>query len=176
MKGSSIRWQVPAGIALLTAAAVSGPGTAEATTPERVARCSTDSLSVSLGPGEGAAGHFYVPVLFTNDGQAACRIGGHPDVAYFAGADRHQVGDAAARLPEPTPTVVLRTGQTATAWLDQVNVDNYDPVACAPTPVSGLRVYPPGDTVPVLLTEPNARGCARHMDGQYQLTIRAVRR
>ncbi|MGW4527315.1 DUF4232 domain-containing protein [Amycolatopsis sp. NPDC004378] len=136
-------------------------------------RCTTAALRVSLGQGEGAAGHFYVPVLFTNTGNA-CGITGYPGVSYFAGSDEHQVGAAAIRDPGPVPRVVLQQGQSASAWVDEVNADNYDPAECDPTPVTGLRVYPPGDTQAVLLPQPGARACAQEMPGQRTLAVRAV--
>jgi len=142
-------------------------------TTAAVGTCRTDSLRVTLGPGQGAAGHYYVPIVFTNTGRT-CAITGFPGVSYYAGADHHQVGDAASREPGPIPTIVLGAGESAFAWLNQVNVDNYDPAVCQPVAVTGLRVYPPDNTGPVLLPEPNARGCVRPMAGQ-QLTVRAVR-
>lgn len=138
-----------------------------------IARCATAALRVSLGQGEGAAGHYYVPIRFTNTG-TPCSIAGYPGVSYFAGADQHQVGDAAVRDPGPAPRLVLQRGQSASAWVDQVNVDNYDPAQCAPEPVTGLRVYPPANTVPVLLAQPGARACTRHMDGQRPLAVQPV--
>ncbi|MEU7788959.1 DUF4232 domain-containing protein [Amycolatopsis sp. NPDC049159] len=140
-----------------------------------ITRCATAALRVSLGPGDGAAGHLYVPVSFTNTGRA-CTITGYPGVSYFAGGDHHQVGEAAVRDPGATPVLVLRRGQSAVAWVDQVNPDNYDPAVCGPTPVTGLRVYPPGGTAPVLLPEPGARACAKHLPGRRTLAVQAVRR
>ncbi|WIY00523.1 DUF4232 domain-containing protein [Amycolatopsis mongoliensis] len=135
--------------------------------------CTTTALKISLGQGDSAAGHFYVPVVFTNTG-GPCRITGYPGVSYYAGGDHHQVGDAAARDAGPTPVLVLQRGQAASAWVNQVNVDVYDAAECAPAPVTGLRVYPPGNTVPVLLPEPGARACTKHMPDQRPLSVRAV--
>lgn len=164
---------------LVAACGVAGTGAAqsatrtESTAGSTTAACRTESLRVSLGPGEGAAGHHYVPIVFTNAGPT-CAITGFPGVSYYAGMDNHQVGDAAARDPEPIQRVVLRAGESAYAWLNQVNVDNYDPAVCQPVGATGLRVYPPDNTAPALLPEPGARGCARHMAGQDQLTVRAA--
>ncbi|GAB3147063.1 hypothetical protein GCM10027258_39870 [Amycolatopsis stemonae] len=135
--------------------------------------CITAALHISLGHGEGAAGHFYVPIRFTNTG-TPCGITGYPGVSYFAGADHHQVGDAAVPDPGPVPRLVLQPGQSASAWVDQVNVDNYDPALCGPQPVTGLRVYAPGNTVPVLLPQPGARACTQHMEGRRTLAVQAV--
>jgi len=157
-----------------TTAATSTPDTSAPGTTTATVQCRTEALRVTLGQGDGAAGHYYAPIVFTNTGHA-CTMTGYPGVSYYAGADQHQVGDAAAREPEQVPTIALRTGESAYAWLNQVNVDNYDPAACQPQAAAGLRVYPPDNTAPVVLPEPNARGCARHLAGQQQLTVRAVR-
>ncbi|QUQ64095.1 DUF4232 domain-containing protein [Kutzneria sp. CA-103260] len=182
-----------AACALIAACGTGGtsaaPATTAATTPTTViatatmsgnppatgatTACATASLRVTLGQGEGAAGHYYVPIVFTNTGRA-CTITGYPGVSYYAGADQHQVGDPAAREPDTVRTLVLGTGESAYAALNQVNVDNFDPAVCQPVAATGLRVYPPNNTGSVLLPEPNARGCARSMVGQQQLTVRAV--
>ncbi|MFC0432012.1 DUF4232 domain-containing protein [Kutzneria buriramensis] len=162
--------------ACATTSTVATPSTTASTvatsTTAAAAPCRTESLRVSLGQGEGAAGHHYVPIVFTNAGPA-CTITGFPGVSYYAGADQHQVGDAAAREPGAPTAIVLGPDSSAYAWLNQVNVDNYDPAVCQPVAATGLRVYPPDNTAFVLLPEPNARGCTRPMDGQ-QLTVRAV--
>ncbi|MEU7785569.1 DUF4232 domain-containing protein [Amycolatopsis sp. NPDC049159] len=140
-----------------------------------VKQCTTADLNVKLGQGDMGAGNYFAPVLFTNTG-APCRITGYPGVSYYTGGDHHQVGDAAARDPGATPVVMLQRGRTATAMVDQVNVSHYDAEPCGPTPVTGLRVYPPGTTVPVLLPEPGAHACAKHMPNQRPLSVRAVQR
>lgn len=155
-----------------TSTTASGTTTAGTTTVV-VAACRVGALHVSLGPGEGAAGHYYVPIVFTNTGRT-CTITGYPGVSYYAGADQHQVGDPAAREAGTVRTVTLHTGESAYAWLNQVNVDNYDPALCQPVKVDGIRVYPPDNTSAVLLPEPNARGCSLHLVGQQQLTVRTV--
>jgi hypothetical protein len=130
-------------------------------------------MHITLGSGNGAAGHYYVPIIFTNAG-ATCTITGFPGVFYVGGADQHQIGDAATRESAATPVLVLRNGESASSWVNQVNVDVYDPAVCGPVSADGLRVYPPNNTVPVVLAESNARACANHMVGQDQLTVRTV--
>ncbi|MBE1495753.1 hypothetical protein H4696_002853 [Amycolatopsis lexingtonensis] len=154
----------------------STPRTSAPPATPSITRCTTAALRLSLGQGDGAAGHLYVPVTFTNTGRT-CTITGYPGVSYFAGADHHQVGAAAVRDPSATPTLLLHRGQSAVAWVDQVNIDAYDPAVCGPTPVTGLRVYPPGSTTPVLLPEPGARACTKQLPGgQRTLAVQAVRR
>ncbi|MFE3171624.1 DUF4232 domain-containing protein [Amycolatopsis sp. NPDC059090] len=155
-------------------AALAGTVIANQSASARTASCRTSGLHLALGRGEGAAGHYYVPIVFTNSGRGACALGGHPGVSYVAGPDRHQVGDAAAREPGVAPRLTLAPGQSATAWVDQVDVDVYDPASCAPRSVYGLRVYPPGNTESAIVAEPGARACAKHMPGQRPLAVRAV--
>jgi len=149
------------------------PGTTTPATPVR--QCTTAALAVKLGPSEGAAGHRYTPIVFTNTG-GSCRITGYPGVSFYAGGDHHQVGEAATRDAGSTPAVVLQRGQSASAWVDQLNPGLFDPAQCGPTPVTGLRVYPPGNTVPVLLPQADAQACAKVIPGQRLLSVRAVQR
>lgn len=167
-----------------TSAPVSTPATAKPTTPapprttataSPVRQCTTAALRISLGRWEGALGHRYVPVVFTNVG-APCRITGHPGVSYYGGTDHHQVGEAAVRDPGPRAVLLLHRGESATAWVDQVNVYLYEPEQCGPVPVTGLRVHPPGSTTAVLLPETGANACTKHMPGQRTLGVRAVER
>lgn len=135
--------------------------------------CTTEHLQISLGPSEGAAGSVYTTVIFRNTGSVTCHLGGFPGVSYVAGSDNHQVGAAAEMSGERGADVQLAPGGTAGAALQMVNVANYDPAACQPTPVSGVRVYPPGNTgsqvVPLETT-----GCAGSPPGN-QLTVQAMR-
>ena len=148
------------------------PGTTPATP---VRQCTTAGLTAKLGQSEGAAGHRYTPIVFTNTG-SPCRITGYPGVSFYAGGDRHQVGEAATRDTGSAPVVVLQRGQSASAWVDQLNPGLFDPAQCAPTPVTGLRVYPPGTTVPLLLPQADAQACAKAIPGQRLLSVRAVQR
>jgi hypothetical protein len=111
-----------------------------------------------------------------NDSASACTITGYRGVSYVTGKGGDQVGDAAVRSAGSVSTVTLQPGQQASATVDQVDVANYPAAECQPVDAAGLRVYPPDDTVPVLLSEPHARACARHMPNQHQLSVRPVQR
>ena len=111
-----------------------------------VANCGTAELRGSLGPAEGAAGSVIAPLVLTNVGTRTCELRGFPGVSYVAGDDGHQVGPAAAMSGQRGGEVVLKPGAAAAAQLQMVNVANFDAAVCKPTPVRGLRVYPPGDT------------------------------
>jgi hypothetical protein len=93
-------------------------------------------------------------------------------VSYVAGADGHQVGPAAQETGERAGEVVLRPGGKAQALVQFVQVANFDAAVCQPTPVRGLRVYPPGDTASLFVAA-DGTGCAGTPPGP-QLSVRTV--
>jgi hypothetical protein len=84
------------------------------------------------------------PVDFTNTSGSACTLSGFPQVsAYRAGGA--QVGNAAALDTSVRALrVVLAAGATAHAAV----VDSASAGRCRPVAVAGLRVVPPGQSVP----------------------------
>ncbi|MCP2255534.1 Protein of unknown function (DUF4232) [Prauserella aidingensis] len=134
--------------------------------------CLAADLELALGAGEGTAGTHYRPLRFTNVSDSPCVIHGFPGVSYVAGDDGHQVGTAAYRTGAKGDPVTLRPGSTAHADVGFVQVRNYDPAECKPTPVRGLRVYPPHETNSMYVRAPGT-GCAEFPDGQ-QLTVATV--
>ena len=135
-------------------------------------RCTTAELSGSLSPGEGAAGSVYRTLLLTNTGGRACELTGFPGVSYVTGDGGQQVGPAAAMSGERGGPVRLAAGASAGAELKLVNVANYDAAVCRPTPVRGLRVYPPGDTA-ALFVPVEGTGCAGTPPGD-QLSVQTL--
>ena len=136
-------------------------------------RCTTGELSAGLGPAEGAAGSIYRDLVFTNTGPRTCELRGFPGVSYVTGDDGHQVGPAAVMQGERGGQVPIPPGRTAVAPLQLVNVQNFDPGVCQPTPVRGLRVYPPGDTAS-LFVPMDGTGCAGTPPGP-QLSVQTMR-
>jgi hypothetical protein len=134
--------------------------------------CTVRDLGVSLGASEGTAGTMYRALVFTNTGGRTCTIQGFPGVSFVTGDDGRQVGEAAMRVGEKGPVVTLKPGGTATSPVGFVNISAFDPATCQPTPVLGLRVYPPherkSEFVPFETT-----GCAGEVPGS-QLTVRTV--
>jgi hypothetical protein len=145
---------------------------AEQTDGAGLPRCTTGELSASLGEGGAAAGSTYRPLIFTNTGSRTCELRGFPGVSYVAGDDGHQVGPAAAMSGERGGQVPIPPGGTARAQLQLVNVQNYDPADCAPVPVRGLRVYPPGDTAS-LFVPMDGTGCSATPPGN-QLSVQTI--
>ena len=134
-------------VPLLVAAAAlsSAPLTAASAAPVATSRCTTAQLKAHLGAGSGAAGSVYAPIIWTNKSQATCTLFGYPGVAYVAPSSGNQVGAAATRNPQHSPTMVtIKPGGHASALVQIANYQNYPKANCKPSAVSGLRVYPPG--------------------------------
>jgi len=145
-----------------------GPAPAEPA-GQAPARCTSGRLTGSLGPGDGAAGSVFRPLVLANNGPGRCELHGFPGVSYVAGDDGHQVGSAAAFDGPRGGTVVLAAGQAATARLRLVNVGVFDAAVCRPTAVRGLRIYPPGSTTSIFVAV-DGQGCAGD-PGQAQLRV-----
>ena len=135
-------------------------------------RCTTGELSASLGGGDAGAGSVFRALIFTNTGSRTCELRGFPGVSYVAGDDGHQVGPAAEMSGERGAQVPITPGGTAVAQLRLVNVLNYEEAVCRPTPVRGLRVYPPGDTAS-LFVPMEGTGCAGTPPGS-QLSVQTI--
>jgi hypothetical protein len=85
-----------------------------------------------------------------NVSSVACFVQGYPGVSFVAGADGHQVGNAAVRVAGAAPRVGLSPQRSAAATLAVVDAGNYG-AACQLTAVRGFRVYPPGQTAALYL-------------------------
>lgn len=149
----------------VTGPAASSP--ASGGTPE----CRTADLGFALGPANGTAGTIYIPVQFTNTGTRACEIVGFPGVSYVS-QNGTQVGAPAARQGAAGPAVVLQPGQTASSLVGMVDVGVFSASSCRPTPVAGLRIYPPDQTRAKVVAHPGT-GCAGNPPDP-QLRVRSV--
>ncbi|WP_305094474.1 DUF4232 domain-containing protein [Prescottella sp. R16] len=155
-----------------TTTAQAAAGTLAATTGSD--GCGTDELRVDLGQVQGAAGSSILPLVFTNTGSRTCMLDGFPGVSYTQGGpDGTQVGAAAVRDGDSHGAVSLTPDATATAQVRAVNVANYPADTCAPTPVTGLRVYPPNTTDPMFVPYATT-GCSATGAGITQLSVQAV--
>jgi Protein of unknown function (DUF4232) len=137
-----------AGLAVIASlalgAAIGAPSSAAAARPA----CAHHQLRASLGRGDGAAGHVYWPIVFTNVGATACTLRGYPGVSAVAGEDGHRVGPPARRELRIVSTVSLRAhGGTASALLAHTDADVPAPSLCRKARVRGFRVYAPGQTL-----------------------------
>jgi hypothetical protein len=136
--------------------------------------CATSGLSVKLGPGNGAAGSTFIPIVFTNTTGSPCSLFGYPGVSFVTGQGGSQVGSAAMRDPtQPARDIVLAAGGVAHATLRVVQADNFVAAACLPTAVSTLKIFPPGQTAPLYLAF-SSRTCASTSPAEQVLFIQTV--
>lgn len=157
-----------------TSSTVQAQGQPQATTPTASDNeCKVADLSLKLGGGDAAAGTSYRALVFTNKGTRTCTMQGFPGVSYVAGDDTHQVGPAAFRDGAKGSAVTLKPGASSFVDVGFVQVGNFDPNACKPTEVRGLRVYPPHDYDSMFLANPGT-GCAATPPGN-QLTVDTVK-
>ena len=165
---------------LVTCAAVLVPATALASSgsPASAARaavpgCATSGLDVWLDTqGNGAAGTIYYNLEFTNLSGSTCTLFGYPGVSAVSLSGAH-LGKAASRDPAFTPHLVtLANGATATAIVGIRQVSILSKAQCKPVTAAGLRVYPPGQTVPKVVPFPFG-ACSK--TGPVYLSVMVVR-
>ncbi|MPY81853.1 MAG: DUF4232 domain-containing protein [Actinophytocola sp.] len=150
-------------------------GRRESVAPQADSRlCTSGDVSLSLGPGRGAAGTIWRALRFTNVSGESCDIQGFPGVSYVAGDDGHQVGAAAYRDGSEGAVVTLADDETAYAAVGFAQVGNYDPRECRPTKVRGLRVYPPQETESKFVPYAHT-GCANANLTSEQLRVQTIR-
>jgi len=135
--------------------------------------CRTSQLSVRLGNGGGAAGTAYQPVVFTNRGTGTCALRGYPGVAFVAPATGRQVGSPASRNPQqPVRAILVAPASSASALLGIADYQNFSPKQCLSRPVSGVRIYPPGNTAAAYVPFKTASAACSTQVGQ--LSVAAV--
>ncbi len=131
------------------AATTSAPRT---TAPTSTAMCTTATLRVVGGDEQGAAGNWAIPILFMNDGPAACHLYGYPGVSWVT-ASGSQIGAAAVRDTSVSAQLVtLHPGQAAVAVVLQPTRANQVLSGCVVTQAAAIRVYPPGNTAAATVT------------------------
>ena len=135
--------------------------------------CKAASLRLSLGQGDAAMSHDYVPLQFTNTGKTSCVLVGFPGVSYVTGDNGQQVGAPAVRDGSIGAQVTLAPGQMASAIVTELQVGVFDPAACQPTAVRGLRVYAPDDTASMFIAQ-STTGCAGNPP-EPQLHVQTVK-
>jgi hypothetical protein len=123
------------------------------------AECKAAHLKLSLGTGDAAAGHTYVPIVFTNTGSTPCLMRGFPGVSYVTGDSGSQVGAPATRTGSIGSSVTLAPGAVASSVVTVTDISVFDASSCTPTPVRGFRVYAPDDTASLYIAR-SGSGCA----------------
>ncbi|HWD03060.1 MAG TPA: DUF4232 domain-containing protein [Amycolatopsis sp.] len=137
--------------------------------------CKAADVALSLGQGDAGAGSAYRPLLIKNTSGKECTIQGFPGVSYVTGDDGHQVGPAAERSGTKGAAIKLQPGQSASADIQFVQVQNFDPAVCKPTAVRGLRIYLPQETASKFVADPGT-GCAGENLPGFQLAVKTVQR
>jgi hypothetical protein len=137
-----------------TTVAAASTTTVAASTTTAVHGCTTAQLSAHLGSPNGTAGASDYTLSFDNTASVPCSLQGYPGVSFVAGADGHQVGAAARRLPSTALVVILAPGGVAEARVSVADAGNF-PTACERTAVLGLRVYPPDNTRALFVAHPD---------------------
>lgn len=132
-------------------------------------RCTAGELSLNPGRPDGSAGSVTIPLVFTNTGGRTCTLYGFPGVSYVDSADGTEIGAAATRSGDSGTPIALAPGERATAMVRAAVVLNYPAEECSPTPVAGLRVYPPNDSTALFVAH-TGTGCAGHGVDQLQVT------
>lgn len=144
-------------------ASQAGAAPVRAATPvaARTPECTARTLSLSFGPGDAGMSQQERVLRFTNKGSTRCAIVGFPGVSYVTGDDGRQVGAPAVRTGRIGAQVNLAPGAVASTIVHSVDPGVFDPSACRPTPVRGLRIYAPDDTAAMFIPYPSgAQGCA----------------
>jgi hypothetical protein len=97
------------------------------------------------------AGSYSEVLTFVNKGSSPCTLSGWPGVSAVSSAGA-QLGPAAVRTGQPSGTVTVQPGQAASAVLRVAQAGNFPAATCQPRPAAGFRVFPPGQTAPLLVT------------------------
>jgi hypothetical protein len=127
---------------LLPTAALASSAVAGAPSRPAVPACISTQTRVWYGlPGDGAAGHVYFELQFSNIGHSACSFFGYPGVS-AVDIHGHQVGQPASHSGAKL-TVTLAPGGTAHVVLA---VTQAGFVCAHPVKAALLRVFPPGQT------------------------------
>lgn len=137
-------------------------GSASPTTQVDGSACRAAELTGAVEPsaGGGAAGSVVVDLVLTDSGHRTCILHGYPGVSFVGDGNGTQIGASARRAAgTSSSTVRLAPGRSATATLQIAQAGNYDSATCRPTPVDGLRVYPPNDTTALFVRYTAPTGC-----------------
>jgi hypothetical protein len=126
-------------VLLPTAALASSAATSAASHPA-VAGCTAPNTRIWYGlPGDGAAGHVFFQLQFSNIGHSTCSFFGYPGVSTLD-VNGNEVGLPATHSG-PKLTVMLAPGATAHVVLEVTDAS----LVCAhPVNAVTLRVFPPG--------------------------------
>jgi hypothetical protein len=152
---------VSASASLSVSASPSPVATGTATSAVGAPPCLTSGLKLSIGDHGGTAGTNYEALVLTNIGTADCGLYGYPGVS-FVDNSGSQVGLPATRDAGSPHLVVLRPGDPASALLGIPNAGIVQPAQCQPATATRIRVFPPGQTTALFLTQRNTICTTQH--------------
>ncbi|MDT3440398.1 DUF4232 domain-containing protein [Pseudofrankia sp. BMG5.37] len=141
----------------------SGAGTTKpATTAPAVPTCAASVLAAAIVGSDGAAGTIYTQLTLTNNSSARCTLRGYPGVSFVDTAG-NQLGAPADRTGEAGSAVVLAGGGKAqfTVLVTQPGVLPGCDTEGSFTSAANLRIYPPDNTVALLVPVPQGRQACR---------------
>jgi uncharacterized protein DUF4232 len=151
---------------LLPTAALASSAAAGAPSHPAVAGCTAANTRVWYGlPGDGAAGHIFYQLQFSNIGHSKCSFFGYPGVSALD-VHGHQVGLPATHSGSKA-TITLAPGATAHVVLEVTQAG----LICAhPVNAVTLRVFPPNQFHAQLVPFPS-QGCpgksVMHVDAMH---------
>jgi hypothetical protein len=129
------------------------------------ANCTLDHLNVTAKPSGAAAGHQSKVLVFTNTGNAVCRLFGYPGVAALD-AGGNQIAQATRTLNgymggipsgHTAEALFLSKGESASAIVEALAFNASDGSAC--TAYAGILVTPPNETHSIKLPW-DSNGCS----------------
>jgi hypothetical protein len=121
-----------------------------------VSRCHTGDLEISVVPGDNAAGHSGLRVVFVNTLPVRCTMFGYPGLSFLSAPSGSEINLPAERsAAQGGPKLVhLPPGGTAHADLLLTNTANFAADTCKPQQAAGVRVYPPDETASAFAAYP----------------------
>ncbi len=110
-------------------------------------------MRIFVGTVQGAAGNWAIPVVFENISDVTCYLFGYPGISWVTAAGV-QIGAAGVRDLSVLPAkVTLEPGRSAFALVLQPTEATQELAGCTMAQAYGLKVYPPGNTLPVTVTQ-----------------------
>lgn len=117
-----------------------------------IARCPSAQLRLTVRDADSGAGQFHQQVILTNRG-STCTLYGYPGASFLDGQGR-LLGSPADQSPGLVRRLVLHADEAVSAVLSVSNAGAYPDSRCRPQQAARLRIYPPGDRLPLLTADP----------------------
>ncbi len=158
--GSSVSVPTASADAAGSSSGPAAPAPTAAASAAGLPECRNADITVSLGQGQGAAGHISVLLLFANAAGHACYLRGYPGAELDDPSGALPPLDAVRKLTGPmggaegmakAPLVTLAAGQSGSAVLEWSDVSAGSTASCY-TGADELEVTPPNSTLTTKLS------------------------